>query len=112
MSLQGTWVFTQQWQGQPAYHFNAELGGDGSIKVDGGYFGTWTQLGSSNQLALGIANFQQQSVTSYSGNVAGPAMGGEMTGGTPGGQIFKGVWSAQQTAHAEAEHRALDAPGK
>ena len=112
MNLEGNWIFTQKWNGQSPYKFGAKLSSDGTIEVDGGYFGTWTVLGSSNQLALAIANFSQQSITSYSGNVAGPSMGGEMTGGAPGQSVFKGVWSATLVSHDEAPQGELRAPGQ
>jgi hypothetical protein len=112
MSLAGNWIMTQIWQGIPPYKFGATFGADGTITVEGGYFGTWTVLGSSNQVSLAIAQCPGPSVTSYVGNVAGPAMGGQMTGGTPGGKIHNGMWSASQQAHIDAPTGALKAPGE
>lgn len=112
MSLKGIWIVTQHWDKARPYKFPAKFGADGTIEVEGAYFGTWTVLGSSNQLALALANFKGQTITSYSGNVAGFAMGGQMTGGSPGRKIHKGVWSAQRRAHAKASKRPLDSPGK
>lgn len=114
MSLEGTWIITNHWNGANPYHFSANFGKDGTIAVEGQkeFFGTWTVLGSSSQVALAIADFKNPSITSYNGNVLGGAMGGEMTGGAPGQSTFAGVWSAQQQAHADAPHKRLSAPGQ
>lgn len=112
MSLAGTWIITQKWKGVPPYKFPAKFGKDGTIRVKGGYFGTWTVLGASSQVALAIANFKQQTITSYNGNVVGPAMGGQMTGGSPGKPTSSGTWSAQRKTHAAAAKRDLASPGK
>lgn len=112
MSLTGTWIIWNQWSGQQAYKFPATFKADGTITVSGGYFGTWTVLGTSSQVSLAIANFSQGSITSYNGNVLGPAMGGQMTGATQGGSAVQGIWSALQQDHATAAESELRAPGQ
>ena len=111
MNLEGTWTFTQKWNGVEPYDFNATFGKDGTITVDGGYFGTWDVLGNLTQVSLAIANCTHQVITAYNGYVVGPAMCGEMTGNTPRG-TFRGTWSALQTAYAEAPKGALRPPGE
>ncbi len=101
---------SQAWKGKKPYKFPADFGANGTITVEGGFFGTWTVLGTSNQVSLAIANFQGQSITSYCGNVVGPAMGGQMTGASPNGPVFQGIWSAVQQLHAEAPAGTLGLP--
>lgn len=110
--MEGKWIITQVWNGVPAYKFEATFSADGSITIDGGYFGAWCQLGSSNQVSLAVANFGDNSVTTYSGNIAGPAMGGMAVGRSKQGTISKGSWSAVQEAHANVAHGKLTLPGK
>ncbi|MEL6864243.1 MAG: hypothetical protein AAFP19_07490 [Bacteroidota bacterium] len=103
-NLVGTWRIFQQWEGQPGYSFNANFLNDGTITVNGNmFFGTYKQLGNSNQVALAICDFRGQSVTAYVGNIAGNAMGGEARGARNGGQGITAVWSAQKVAVANAE---------
>ncbi|MDC0711104.1 hypothetical protein POL68_21725 [Stigmatella sp. ncwal1] len=110
--MEGIWTITQTWQGIPAYKFSATFAANGTITVDGGYFGVWDRLGNSNQVSLAIANFGQSSITAYVGNVVGPAMGGQMTGCTKGGTPLHGEWSAAQQQHADAVQGALRPPGE
>jgi hypothetical protein len=111
--MEGTWIITQVWDGIPAYKFSANFAANGTITVEGGkYFGVWDQLGSSNQIGLAIANFEQSSITSYVGNIVGPAMGGQMTGSTKGGTPIKGVWSANRQQHTDAVKGVLRLPGE
>ena len=114
MSLEGTWRIHQNWGGH-GYNITAKFGADGSILVEGGFFGTWTVLGSSNQVALAIANFESGSpffgsVTSYAGNVAGDVMGGQMKGGKRGGRISNGTWSGVRESTLEAPMREHHVP--
>jgi hypothetical protein len=110
--MEGKWIITQQWNGVPAYKFEATFSADGTITVNGGYFGAWCQLGSSNQVSLAVANFGDDSVSSYSGNIVGPAMGGLVVGRSKQGTISKGSWSAAQEAHSNAAPGMLTLPGK
>jgi hypothetical protein len=113
MSLQGTWIIWNQWQGAPPYRFRAEFSADGRITVAGGFIGTWVQLGTSSQVSLAIANCQRTpSITSYNGNVVGYAMGGEMTGVGSRGTAVRGQWVAHHVLLLEAEEAELREPGE
>lgn len=96
MGFAGTWTFTHAWSGQPPYSFPVTINADGTLTATG-FVGTWTELGSSNQLGLAIVASDGTSWTAYTGNVAGSAMGGAMTGaGTGGTNPQQGFWSAVQ----------------
>ena len=110
MNLEGTWIMTQAWKGAPPYKFSATFESDGSLTVDGGFYGMWTVLGNSTQVSLAIADFQRGSITAYNGNVLGAAMGGMMTGGRHGGATHQGTWSAIKQTHAEAPENAFSLP--
>lgn len=113
MSLQGDWTMTQAWSGQQPYSFPATFNPDGTISISGGFIGTWTVLGSTNQVSLAIANCgNPSSITSYVGNVLGHAMGGQATGFQSGGSATAGTWSAVQSAFANAPESELKAPGQ
>jgi len=113
MSLQGTWRIRHDWQGVKPYTVRADFSADGRITIAGGYIGTWTQLGSSSQVSLAIADCQgTPSITSYNGNVVGQAMGGEMTGTKSSGAPVPGTWSAYNVLLLDAEETDLRAPGE
>ncbi|MEN0049257.1 MAG: hypothetical protein AAF806_19515 [Bacteroidota bacterium] len=100
-NLSGTWRFTQKWGSSQPYSFDADFKTDGTIVINSGgvtFNGTYAILGSSNQIALAIADFQgtPQSITSYVGNIVGGAMGGEAVGDSIGGSSVQGTWSAQE----------------
>jgi len=107
MSLEGTWKFTHSYKGIPSYHFFANLGANGSMSVPDfpQFFGIWTQLGPSNQVALAIADSTKPSITSYVGNVGSGNMGGLMTGGSgcPVSKTISGSWFA-------TKHELIDVP--
>ncbi|MEM7587237.1 MAG: hypothetical protein AAF560_27855 [Acidobacteriota bacterium] len=114
MTLAGTWQLHHQW-GEHGYNITAKFGADGSITVKGGFFGTWTVLGTSNQVALAIANFDRGSqffgsVTSYAGNVSGGVMGGQMKGGKRGGTISQGTWHGIRRSILKAPKEAHQVP--
>lgn len=114
MSLEGTWKITHSFKGIPSYHFFANFGANGSISVQDHpqFFGTWTQLGASNQVALAIADSTKPSITSYVGNVAFGSMGGLMTGGSgcPVSKTISGSWIAIQQELVEAPQGAPGLP--
>lgn len=91
-SLDGDWVVTQQWAGVKPYKFPMSIK-NGVVTVEGGFNGVSDQLGSSSFVSLAIANYAQKSITSYIGNIAGGAMGGQMTG-TQNSKVVQGIWSA------------------
>ncbi len=112
--LSGNWKFTQKWNTSQPYSFNAELQKNGTVSINNGqFFGTYEVLGSSNQIALAIGSFNgaPQSITSYVGNLAGGAMGGEATGASVGGPVVNGVWSAQQVAQVD-ENKGFHVPSE
>ncbi|WP_341900076.1 hypothetical protein [Fluviicola taffensis] len=59
------------------------------------FFGTYTTLDRSDQIAIAIANYEDKSITSYVGNYRNLIMGGQMTEAPyekPSSP--KGVWEA------------------
>lgn len=115
MSLEGTWKITHSFNGVPTYQFSANFGANGSIAVQNHpqFYGTWTQLGTSNQVALAIADSTQPSITSYAGNVAFGSMGGLMTGGSgcPVSTTLSGSWVAVKQELLDAPEGAPGLPG-
>jgi hypothetical protein len=112
MSLEGTWIITNRWHEAPAYKFRADFSADGTITVPGGFFGTWTRLGTSSQVSLAIAKFNEPaSITCYNGNVLGRLMGGEMTGARRDGKGIQGEWHATHVLLADVEESELREPG-
>jgi len=112
-NLAGTWVFTQKWHGVVPYKFKAEFSEEGTITInDGEFFGTYARLGNSSQVALAIANFSNKTITSYVGNVAGSAMGGETVGANYNQpeRGVNGIWSAVQLPISNAEEKNHHVP--
>jgi len=95
--INGTWEIKQTWDidGKELSHSFDAIFVNGKITIDNGkYFGTYSELGSSSYISMGICNFSSKTITSYVGNFLSTKMGGEMTGTSPNGKTYKGVWDA------------------
>lgn len=112
-NLVGIWRITQKWAGSPAYHFEADFLPNGTIRIPGTkFFGVYKELGSSNQVSLAIAQFTKpNSISTYVGNVAGNAMGGEARGAVPGGEEHDGEWTAVRLDTLSAPKQDHKLPG-
>ena len=94
-NLSGVWRITQKWNNGPKYSFKTHFFENGRVSIMGNMFeGTYTFDENSGCVSLGIANFNNRSVSSYVGQVEGFTINGTATGLGRTGRVSSANWSA------------------
>jgi len=107
MDISGEWIFTQKWNGQPTYRFEADLKeGQIIIPTVPNFHGTWIEIESKGKpTALVLAIGDKTLLVAYGGHTFGKnMMGGEMRAiMLDSSKTIPGTWSAIKKSYLDRE---------